>query len=441
LKTHHLDNLAASSTARSLLSFINHERWCYCIVGDTRGIPDRVDGDIDIILSLDNLAVSVESISRFCRQYDLQLIQVIQHEDTAFYFVIAGIGAKDNLHYLNPDICGDYYRNGRFLLSAQELLDNRLDAFNENGESRGFYVTSPAREFIYYLLKKVDKKELDDRHGDHLSEEWNKDQTGCLVQIERFWRGEDAVLLTLAAQTNDWEAVRCQLSRMQIDLRKKMPFSLGSWIRELRRKIRRILHPTGLAVVLLGPDGIGKSSVIARLEVDFEPAFRRTKRFHLRPHFGKSPNGGTPVTDPHRQPARGMFSSIAKLCLWWFDYLFGYIVAVYPHLVRSTLVLFDRYYHDLLVDAKRYRYGGPGWLGALVGNAPEIVRSRKRELSLAEAVRQREAYLELAGRLPLNRVNVVDASLHLDEVAATVNGIILDHLARRVEKRYHLGQG
>ena len=199
-------------------------------------------------------------------------------------------------------------------------------------------------------------------------------------------------------------------------------------------------------VVFLGPDGSGKSSVIERIIPDLEPAFRNTQYMHLRPGLGRSNKNGKPVVDPHGKPARGWFSSIAKIVYLFCDYTFGYLLKVRPMLVRSTFVVFDRYYHDLLVDPKRYRYGGPMWLACLVGkiipkpdlcillDAPaEVLQARKQEVPMEETARQRKAYLELVRGMESGVV--IDASQPLDKVVAEVNSVVLDFMAERTRKR------
>ena len=203
----------------------------------------------------------------------------------------------------------------------------------------------------------------------------------------------------------------------------------------------------GIMIVLLGPDGSGKSSVIRQLISAPLPAFQRTKYIHLRPRIGLMTNEkAVPVVDPHDKASRSRLASIVKILYFLFDYGVGYVWKIQPLLMRSTLVVFDRYYHDLLVDPKRYRYGGPMWLARLVGKIiprpdlcllldapPEVLRSRKQEVSFEETNRQRVAYLELVRGMK-NDV-VVDASKPLNDVVAEVNTVILDFLAERTRLR------
>lgn len=193
----------------------------------------------------------------------------------------------------------------------------------------------------------------------------------------------------------------------------------------------------GFWTAFLGADGCGKSSVIRRVTRDLEPEWTGVRHFHLRPHFGLRDPGGPPVTDPHADEPRGIVGGVAKLVLWWLDSTVGYLVAVRPALRRGCLVIFDRSVQDILADPLRYRFARPRPLAiALVRTIPEpdlflvldappeVLRERKREVTFAEVVRQRDAYLELASRLP-NSV-LIDAARSLDEVVAEVEARIRD---------------
>ncbi|KKK82883.1 hypothetical protein LCGC14_2798930, partial [marine sediment metagenome] len=167
-----------------------------------------------------------------------------------------------------------------------------------------------------------------------------------------------------------------------------------------------------MMVVFLGTDGSGKSSVIHRLSRELSDEFQGSHYVHLRPGLGRSTrNEGQPVTDPHANTPRSYLGSVVKAFYLLFDYTVGYFIKIRP-LRRSSLVLFDRYYHDMLVDPRRYRYGGPSWLARWVGtvipkpdifillDAPaEVLYARKKEVAFEEVVRQRDAYLNLVRSL------------------------------------------
>jgi thymidylate kinase len=189
----------------------------------------------------------------------------------------------------------------------------------------------------------------------------------------------------------------------------------------------------GRFVVLLGPDGSGKSSVLAGVARALAADFASVQARHYRPQARWG--AGRPVDQPHARPPRSLPASLAKLVVDLVRFRAGYRRSVRPGIDRGALVLFDRYFHDVLADPRRYRYGGPAWLARAVGrwipapdlfvvlDAPaEVLQARKAEVPHAESAAARAAYLALAAELP--RARVVDGARPLESVVAEVAGLV-----------------
>ena len=188
-----------------------------------------------------------------------------------------------------------------------------------------------------------------------------------------------------------------------------------------------------MKIVILGPDGAGKSSVIQGLIGRLEQDGRIVKMRHLKPQILLPRRGAAVmiVVDPHGKPPRSALTSVVKILVWlmeeWYANLFQDD--------RKTLLIYDRYYHDLLVDPLRYRYGGSMGAARLVGkmmprprlwlllDAPaEILQARKQEVSLEETERQRSAYRAFVQGQKDHAI--VDAAQPLDKVIADVERIV-----------------
>ena len=199
-------------------------------------------------------------------------------------------------------------------------------------------------------------------------------------------------------------------------------------------------------IVFLGTDGSGKSSVIKGICGRLDGDGYETHKIHSRPSFRRfSGRESVPVVDPHGKPSYGSLVSTVKAFYLLVIYCVGYFISVRPLLKKRTVVIFDRYYHDILVDPRRYRYGGPMWLARWIGKLvpkpglwilldapPEVLQERKQEVPFEETARQREEYLKLIWEMK-NGI-VVDASRGLDDVVADVNVAILNFMAERMEK-------
>jgi thymidylate kinase len=191
------------------------------------------------------------------------------------------------------------------------------------------------------------------------------------------------------------------------------PLRLAHYLaKEGLRLVQRWFQPTGVLVAVLGPDGVGKSTMIEGLVKIMDIAFwRRHRLFHWRPNIIARKNSVGPVIDPHGKPDRGRLTSMAFLFVFFVDYWIGYLSSIRPLLAKSNLVIFDRYLHDVLVDSRRFRYGGPRWFAQMLCHlAPqpdlvilldadaESISARKSELPNEEIQRQRKSYSQLRFR-------------------------------------------
>lgn len=190
-------------------------------------------------------------------------------------------------------------------------------------------------------------------------------------------------------------------------------------------------------ISFLGCDGSGKSAVISEISIELRKRGKEVTLGHWRPRvFGLE---GAPATlatadDPHGQIPRGQIASSVKLAWLWLNWWLGWwrVLCVAS---KVGFVIFDRYHVDLLVDPKRYRYGGPGWLAKLASDAmpqpdlvffldadPLVLLARKQEVSYGSLKDAREKYHAICKNH--HRFYIVDASQPLDTVIKEVMLII-----------------
>jgi thymidylate kinase len=206
-------------------------------------------------------------------------------------------------------------------------------------------------------------------------------------------------------------------------------------------------HRPGLWIAVFGPDGAGKSAAIQRLTQELSLSFCDIEHFHFRPMFRRGCRDSPPVTDPHGKPPRGFLLSILKLLYWLADYWYGYAAVIRPALPNSTLILFDRYYPDVLVDPVRYRLPASTlWFAKLLARLvplpdlyilldvpAEVSQQRKPEVTCEESRRQRLAYLQMFHSLP--NAFIVDAACSLDDVTQQMKAVIVEAMANRTPDR------
>ena len=425
---------ARSATLTAALSALDRAGVPYCVTHNFDGLPDTVGMDVDVVTTpaaLDHAAPA----ALLAAGPDARLVQWF--DDRACWAVLAGTGpggvpAFVPLHLspaFEPEDVGCY--------TAEEVLAGKR-------QTRGFWAADAATEFGCVLANRLAKESLKVRHADRLSALFAEDPAGCERQVRRFLSGSSAEAVISAARSGRWSSVETMVPVLGHELRagRRRGRGVGRWT----RRARRWAHPTsGLHVVFLGPDGVGKSTVIDAVREALKPAFLRYSYQTFAPSL--IPSKMQPKKDtPHQLPPRGKAASWLKAAWWSACYTAGYYASIRPTVARAGLVINHRYLPDAIVDPKRYRYSGPQWiLKALWKVAPkpdllivldapaDVIQARKKEVAPAETARQRDGYRAVAENTP--NAHVVSTNRPLPDVVAEVTGLVLQHLSDRVARR------
>lgn len=413
----------------------------YCVLHSWEGLPAELTSDLDIAVHPED-AHKLPKVFHSLQGRGYLPVQSLNYSVRANYFVFFWRDKKETSS-VALDIILEHRRGGLLISSGEALVSGR----RKHGI---FWIPSPESEFLYLLAKKSCKGSASARQASrlkHLVEQIGSQTAEHLSG--RLFLGKAKVRAVRACANGQLNqvlgAIKGQTWKTSL-MRNPVAFA-GYIFSDAGRRISRWLKPTGYWIAIMGPDGAGKSTIIANTVETVGPAFRRHTLFHWRPGFLYGRKDHTVTDRPHGEELRGNWSSILKLLVYVLDYWLGYWLLIRPMLAKSGLVVFDRYFDDLLIDARRYRYGGPQWVVRifrrlipkpgllLVLDAPEhVILARKQELAPSELHRQRQSYAEYQASIPGSRL--VDASPDIQQVSAEVAGIILERLAERFRRQH-----
>lgn len=206
-------------------------------------------------------------------------------------------------------------------------------------------------------------------------------------------------------------------------------------------KIKRTLNPTGICISFLGPDGSGKSTIIDKIQTSDLP-FEKSFYFHLKPKISKNKNASIQVNEPHKYKVYSSFKSYTKLVFLIIQYNLGWIKNILKLKEKSSLIIFDRYYDDLLVDTKRYRYGGNLSVAKFVRNFipkldlyfilttdANIIYQRKQEVPFEELERQINEYKKLEDGKKYYNIDV-------NRTPEEISNEIIKIITRKINERH-----
>ena len=167
------------------------------------------------------------------------------------------------------------------------------------------------------------------------------------------------------------------------------------------------MNKKGRLIALFGPDGSGKSTIADILGDICHNHNVKTYHYHWRPRLLPSlihaQNSHFDNTRPNDLPTRPWLISFGIYIYFWLDFLLANIFKFRTLLRQGAIIIYERYYYDLLFHPKRYRVKQINMLGnlfafivprpdliVLLTGEPSIILSRKPELPLNEIMNQQK---------------------------------------------------
>ena len=385
----------------------------YAVLRNFEGLPEKNNSrDIDIIIERKTYKKQKKELIALLEKHNWKIITYL-NSDRVVTWVCGCIDKESNVEIIQLDFFFNTSLFGVRLINAKEFLANR----EFNGK---IYHVNKDFEFLdKYLYDRVVGAEYPQKYS-HVKDAVRNSK----VVSEKLKK-------VLGARSIE-ECDRCSGKKMLLHAAMRNPFAtLGRFIKfEYHRIKNYISSNTGFSIGFTGPDGSGKTTVIDTILERIAPVFKTAhKYYHFRPALfgnlgevahsaGIKKDVDRDYSNPHRGGKTGKLNSFVRLCYYSLDYIIGYFVKVKSVTRITRVVVFDRYYTDIICDSRRSRiYLSPKFLywwgklfiptlnyNILLTASSETILARKRELD-EEGIRTINAKIDyLAGKKGYTKV-------------------------------------
>jgi thymidylate kinase len=424
---------AASIVVQKVFSLLEAESVNYCLTHGYHDLPQSWGSDIDMLI---DRSITMETLLGILTRHEAHIGAKVVCRDGQ-RIVLASKAASGMPQLIVLDFFYDLWIGRCLLFAGEHLLESRRSL-------RGFWVPSAAAAFEIELVKGISKNQCGPDVTSRLTELFAANSREIQATVQLRWPPDMASRIFSAAETGKWNNIATESTQlwrqMAVTLTRNTPKkTLLGFIHANLGRIGRVMRPRGRHIVLLGPDGAGKSSTIEALVQVLNPLFARSEVRGFAPSLRqllRRPHGSTSA--PHGLPPRSVAASMLRTTYWLCHAIFSHVSVRWAK-TRSVLVLNDRHFIDILVDPVRYRYSGPLWplklvsrltpkpdLLILLSGAPEIIQARKQELTVAETARLCRAYEKLVD--PLRYGRTIDAGTPFDQVVGGVVAAVITTL-------------
>jgi thymidylate kinase len=338
----------------------------FLILRNHQGLPESNNAkDVDILLPSDVKPCQINSIIKEVSASLNASIIWINELDYLSGFVLARQTENGQVIYAKLDFFYGLKWRGVEFINSSHLLSECIQVKN-------YYIPAPGHEALIHVLNGALYGKSINKKYKHLIQQGYFEHS---LQFKELLASSglnflnDEVNELLANDTNDKQPVSILAFRsklIKVLIKEQFSFGLiGAFLKSARTEyITR--RKFGYLLSFSGPDGAGKSSIMESVLEFFQltgickqevahhflpagiPALHRLLKFNKK--LSKQN-----YTQPYSEKPVGKISSVIRFIYYVLAFIFAKYKYLKPQFKRNEVVVFDRYYPDLIADPTRAR--------------------------------------------------------------------------------------
>jgi thymidylate kinase len=394
---------------KELFKKFNEQNLNYCVLRGYETLPQEIENDIDFGVSKDDALIFEDILTSISKKYGyiffykkeiygFKQFYIINKNNYAQYVHI-DIWTKlayKGMEYIELDVmlnnCTMYNNLIRVPLSGHECALSFLKEFFHNG-------------WIREDKAKILKSKYDNDFDLLLNRHFSKNK---IDSFKKFIKNETKNLNKQSMFSKSKLVINNIKTKGSLTTIKNICLYLSYFIKNL------FTGSGGLFVVLIGPDGSGKTTMSDKIidnlgKFFFNKSIYRHGRFEYLPRLSeifkfrkkdnniKSDNIVEPIDSKYKYSSS---KAMVYMIYYLLDYIFGYLF-ILKYKAQNKIILFDRYYYDYMIQSTFenspkllkwiYKTMAPKPdLLIFLKAKPEMIYARKPELNIEEITKQQE---------------------------------------------------
>ena len=384
----------------------------YCVLRNYLELPDAFGNDIDLLVDKADLNQFKYILTAEAEKSGLKIVKNVRRFGyESFWFCSYRLSSIIHFDiWTRIDVKGICWLDTKSILERKKLYNNII------------YIPDEVSSGIMLLLKDVlQTGKFRSKYIHDINEVYLNNQEKCFHELRLILGFTHSQLLCNALDSGNWDYLDNNAAKI------KRSFYFKALLNNPLRAIYGFFNflayhflaafsaSNGIFIVLVGPDGSGKSSMYNYLMKECNELFKVCKYYHGRffiiPSLGdlakgrlnrkkeKSPDFAIVIPENEDVPYSTLKTLIYVL-YYYFDFLLGYLPVIKSR-KYGQMIVFDRYFYDYIIQPSFAKcpklllrflariIPEPDLLVYLKCD-PKIIQSRKPELKIDNIIQQQK---------------------------------------------------
>ncbi|SKB74123.1 Thymidylate kinase [Salegentibacter holothuriorum] len=353
----------ASDLLTGFFHEINHQNIEYAVLRNYEGLPYKIKSkDVDIVVNPTSLYKTEEILLHTAKKFGYQLIWS-NHLDYLRGFSLVKL-ENNKVFSVKIDLFFGFKWHGCTYLNHDLIFDN-INYYND------IKVPNKGHEalimIVYYVLyaKRIDEKYHDEIYNNAVN---NFENFQAIVhKTFKNKLGNSIIDRVKENKIKTLEKLRPQIKKDVVVHSFKNDFLIKTYLKHFITEVFD-RNNMGTLIAFSGPDGAGKSTLVkvvmelfCSLGISHNPIpdhflSNNVPSLHKLPGAPKK-YAEQDYTKPYQTKTTGFFNSSLRTTYYYLAFLFDRLLFIKKKKRSNQIVVYDRYYTDLIVDPSRIRIG------------------------------------------------------------------------------------